>query len=120
METLQRQSLFISKEQIISPLVAVLNTVTQKSPDKVSPSRPLSQSINESLGNLFPEQKYDEKNIQKTKEMLGKTVNQFSLEQLNDVVAEVQYLTDSWLDDFERKTFGGVTLQELLHEKGTL
>ncbi|KKP87931.1 MAG: hypothetical protein UR93_C0027G0008, partial [Berkelbacteria bacterium GW2011_GWA2_35_9] len=38
--------------------------------------------------------------------------------ELNDVITEVEYLTESWLDEYERNIFDGLTLQELLHEKG--
>ncbi len=41
-----------------------------------------------------------------------------SPEQLKNIITEVQFLTESWLDEFERQIFKGLTLQELLHEKG--
>jgi hypothetical protein len=120
METVQSQSLLINKEQIISPLVEVLNTVTQKLPDKARPSKPLSQSINESLENLFPEQTYDGKNIQKAKGILGDLAKSLTTEQLKDAIVEIQFLAESWLDDFEREIFKGITLRELLHEKESI
>lgn len=77
----------------------------------------ISQSITHSLETLFPEQKFD-KTIQKAREILGLLANEFTPEQLKDVVMEIQYLTDSWLDEYERELFNGKTLRELLHEKG--
>ena len=110
------QQLLIREEQIIRPLVEVLDTVT---PIPKTPSEPVSSTIRESLDELFPEQKYEEKDIQKAKEALGKVADEFTEIELKGVMAEVQLLAESWLDDFERKTFKGLTLKELLHEKGS-
>jgi hypothetical protein len=112
-----QQQLLITDNQIIAPLVEVLEEVTARSPGILQPKE-ISPSLKESLNNLFPEQQYDEKNIQKAKEILGKLADEFSSVQLKGVVAEVQYLAENWLDDFERKIFKGLTLNELLHEKG--
>ncbi len=77
----------------------------------------VSPSITQSLDTLFPEQKFD-KSIQKSKEILGPLTDNFTPEQLQDLVMEMQFLIDSWLDDYERQLFDGKTLRELLHEKG--
>lgn len=90
-------------------LVEILNTVPQ-------PSN--TQSIRKPLDELFPEQKYEEKDIQKAKEILGALANEFSTGQLKDIITEIRYLAECWLDDFEREMFSGLTLKELLHEKG--
>ena len=115
METAQ-QSFFITEAQIIEPTLEVLKEVTPK-PDHEP--REISQSLSQSLDNLFPEQQYDEKNLQKTKEILGEIADEFTDIQLKGIVGEVQFLAESWLDDFERKIFKGMTLKELLHEKGS-
>lgn len=113
------QQLLIAEEKIITPLVQVLEQAPTRSIEPYQPNK-VSPSIRESLDILFPEQQYEEKRIQKTKEILGKLCQEFTESQLRDVVTEIQFLADSWLDDFERKTFGGLTLKELLHEKGSL
>lgn len=113
------QQLFIREEQIIRPLVEVLDTVTP-TPSPRAPQEPISPTIRQSLNEMFPEQQYDEKAIQKAKEILGETAKEFTQEQLQDAVTEIQYLCESWLDDFERQVFQGKTLNELLHEKGGL
>ena len=77
-----------------------------------------SQSVKKTLEELFPEQEYQEKQIKRTKEILGGLANEFTEIQLQGVVTEVQYLAGSWLDGFEREIFDGLTLKELLHEKG--
>lgn len=79
-----------------------------------------SQSTIQTLDKLFPEQEREEKNIKKAKQILNQLSEQFNDQQLKDLIAETQFLTDSWLDDFERSIFKGLTLQELFHEKGAL
>ncbi|MBI3485655.1 hypothetical protein HY025_01780 [Candidatus Daviesbacteria bacterium] len=119
MQTPEQQPL-ITEAQFIPPLIEILEEVTPKSINIQPQIQETSKSLKESLDNLFPEQKYEEKNLQRTKEILGELANDFSSEQLKDAITEVQYLAESWLDDFEREVFGGLTLKELLHEKGGL
>lgn len=76
------------------------------------------QKLSAALDQFFSEQQYEDKNIKEAKKILGDLSNEFSEEQLKDIVTEVQYLTESWLDNFEREVFKGLTLKELLHEKG--
>jgi hypothetical protein len=72
------------------------------------------------LDQMFPEQKREEKRIKKAKEALGILAHEISRVELKRVVAEVEYLTEIWLDELERSIFDGLTLRELLHEKGGL
>lgn len=118
METAEQQQL-ITEEQIITPAVEVLEQVTPKPPGTPQ-AKEISESLKQSLDNLFPEQQFDEKSVQKAKEILGKLADQLTPDQLKDTVTEMQFLANSWLDDFERKIFKGLTLKELLHEKGGL
>jgi hypothetical protein len=100
----------ITEEQIITPLVEILETT----PKAIEATKSVIQSLDE----LFPEQQHQEKNIKEAKAILGVVAKEFTNAQLRDVVCEIQYLADSWLDDFERQSFNGKTLAELLHEKG--
>lgn len=106
----------ITEDQLISPLGEVLDKVIQPAHQSLDNSRPIIQSLNE----LFPEQQYEDKDIQKTKQVLGEVISQFSPEELKTAMTEVQYLVETWVDDFEREIFEGKTLRELLHEKGSL
>ncbi len=109
----KRELPVVTEEKIITPLKEILgNAIPTTEPKKVSPT------LAQSLDDLFPEQQYDEKDIQKAKELLGPIVKEFTPEQLRDAVAEIRYLCESWIDDFERKVFKGKTLNEMLHEKG--
>lgn len=78
----------------------------------------IPQSTEQSLAQLFPEQKYEEKRLKQTKDALGLLGYELSAIELETVVMEVEFLTETWLDEFERQIFKGLTLQELLHEKG--
>lgn len=109
----------ITEKQIVAPLELVLNEATPQI-EKQFPNSPNVPTIKKSLDDLFPEQKYEDKNIQKAKEALGPIANKFSTEELKGVIADVQFLVDTWLDEFERDVFDGLTLKELLHEKGDL
>ena len=114
------EQLLITENQIIEPLVGILNDTVPLVDSMSSNTKETHVSIRESLDTLFPEQQYDEKNIKKAKEILGVIGNEFSPVQFRDVVTEIHYLVESWLDDFEREIFDGLTLRELLHEKGSL
>ncbi len=107
-----KPTLRITEEKIVQPLKQVLGTITPSVPIKIP------TSITKSLDDLFPEQEYEEKTIKRAKEVLGSLADQLTSDQLRDSVAEVQFLVNTWLDEFEQTIFDGLTLKELLHEKG--
>lgn len=80
--------------------------------------QPQPLTTEQSLNNLFPEQKYSDKRIRQAKEALGLLAFEYNESELENLILEVESLTESWLDEFERQTFNGLTLLELLHEKG--
>lgn len=116
MQTAEQQ-LLIREEQHITPAVGVLNEIISAPPEHLQPTE-VSQSVSDVLEKLFPEQEYEEKTIQMAKEILGDIAKEYSPEELKCAIIEMQYLIDTWLDDFEKKIFNGMTLKELLHEKG--
>jgi hypothetical protein len=77
-------------------------------------------SINESLDVMFPEQKHQDKDLTKTKEVLGKLSKSFTDLQLKEIITDIDFLVENWLDQFEQEIFEGKTLKKLLHEKGGL
>jgi len=99
-------------ERLIKPFVQVFN--------QPSLNNNKGASISESLDVMFPEQKRQDREVAKTKEILGKLADSFTTLQLKDIVTDIDYLVEGWLDEFEREKFGGKTLKELLHEKGGL
>lgn len=112
MDEPKQQELIITEDKYFVPLKKVLES---------SPSQSLvPTSLKKSLDELFPEQEYEEKAIKRAKEVLGGLVNEFSQDQIRDIVAEIQFLVTTWLDEFEKGIFDGLTLKELLHEKGSI
>lgn len=114
------EAILVPEKHIIEPLELVLNEVTPKTQQEALRPKVNQETVKKSLDQLFPEQQYDDKDIQKVKEILGPIADKFTSPELRDIVAETQFLISSWLDDFEREIFNGLTLNELLHEKGGL
>lgn len=114
------QQLLIPEEKILTPLIEVLDTITPKPENAPKPFESITQSLRQSLDELFPEQKFEDKDIQKAKEVLGLLASEFTPEQLGGVIIEMQLLAQSWLDDLERDLFKGLTLKEVLHERGSI
>ncbi len=56
----------------------------------------------------------EQKDIDEAREILGNNAKNLSDEELKDLLVEMQYLVESWLDEYERKIFNGKTLNELL------
>ncbi len=106
-----------SEDKFITPLEAVLHEATPKA--QYEERADIDKGVlKKSLDDLFPEQRYEEKDIQRAKEILGQLAEKFSNQELLNVITDIQFLVNNWLDDFERKTFNGLTLKKLLHEKG--
>ena len=106
----------LNTETILQPVTQVFEDITSVPSDRKLNN--VSPATTRSIQEIFPEQEYDDKNIQKAKVILGDLANSFSKEDLRDIVAQVEYLAESWLDDFERDVFNGKTLNELLHDRG--
>ncbi len=72
--------------------------------------------ITNSLNSIFPTQT-EENKVTKTRKVLGETANTLSNEQIETVITQFQYLMDTWLDEYEREVFSGMTLKEVINEK---
>lgn len=73
------------------------------------------QGAYEQINQLFSEQDQKENTVLEAREILGESAKDMTDEQVYELVTEMQFLVDSWLEEFERKTFGGKTLNELLN-----
>lgn len=116
-EPVKKDRPVITEEQVVTPLVEILDH-TIPTTKITSPLGEIPKSVDEALDVLFPEQQYEEKTIQTAKEMLGVVAKELSPEELKCAIVKMQYLVETWMDDFERGIFNGLTLNELLHEKG--
>jgi len=97
--------------QKIQPLQS--ETTSNQSPLLDSLSQ--SQDTYEKLNELFSEQDQQQKTILEARETLGDSAKELTDEQVYDLATEMQHLVDTWLEEFERKTFDGKTLKELLN-----
>jgi hypothetical protein len=59
----------------------------------------------------------EQEDIDEARDILGDIAKDISDDDLRNIVVEIQFLVESWIDEYERKTFNGKTLNELL---GTL
>lgn len=84
-------------------------------PQEIPDTNPLAPFENV-LNSIFPGQT-EENKIIKTRRILGETASSLSDEQIQCIVSEFQFLIDSWLDEYERNVFKGMTLKEVLNEK---
>jgi hypothetical protein len=99
-----------ARQEIVAPFVQVFDQSALKFKQNLT--------ITESLDVMFPEQKRQDKDLLKAKEALGELAKEFTEVELKEVITDVDFIVESWLDDFERELFKGKTMQELLHEKG--
>lgn len=77
----------------------------------VSPLQPLDEALNRIFSNT-----QEETRLLKARRIMGDVVAETSDEDLEIFLTEFQYLIDSWLDEFERLSYGGQTLKEMLQE----
>ena len=78
------------------------------------PKFPIDKDVYENLNRLFTDQDKEQRTVREAREILGDPAEKLTDEQIYNLVTNAQYLVDSWLEEFERKIFGGKTLSELL------
>lgn len=98
----------------LEPRPKVTPLFEDKKPEENKPTNPLA-SLESALNAILPTSE-DETNIIRTRRILSKTAESLSDEQIECMVTEFQFLINSWLDEFERDTFSGKTLKEVLQE----
>lgn len=110
-------------EELGLPLFSIQDSVTQLKPltkvGLINESHSYTQNpqtvIENALNTIFPQQS-EENKISRTRRMLGETAQTLTDGQIETIVIEFQFLIDSWLDEFERHVFNGMTLKEVLNE----
>ncbi|MDD2823162.1 MAG: hypothetical protein PHQ59_03690 [Candidatus Daviesbacteria bacterium] len=73
------------------------------------------QNTYEKLNEIFIEQDKQKRTILEAREILGETAESLTDSQVFDLVNEIQFLVDSWIEEYEQKVFSGKTLNELLN-----
>ena len=92
----------------------ILNQESPILPNLPSDFQSNKQGAYDQINQLFNEQDQQEKTVQEARDILGESAKDLTDSEVYDMVNEVQYLVDTWLEEFERKTFDGKTLNELL------
>lgn len=77
-------------------------------------SKDNSQEAYSLLNQELDTQEIQKKTILDTRHILGDSANSLTDDQILDLVNEIQFLVDSWLEEFERNSFDGKTLNELI------
>ncbi len=108
---LQRLPLYPTLETRFQVTSTVKSIIVSPEPINTNPLASLESALN----SILPTQ-IEETNILKTRKILGETAATLSDEQIESIVTEFQFLANSWLDEFERDVFDGMTLKEVLHE----
>lgn len=93
---------------------SVLNPESSSLPNLPSDFESKKRGTYEQLNQLFTEQDQQEKTVQEARDILGESAKDLSDSEVYNMVNEVQFLVDTWIEEFERKTFDGKTLNELL------
>jgi len=71
------------------------------------------QAPEKTLNAIFP-QPEEQTKLERAKAILGDLSKSYSDEKLENLVSDFEYLAESWLDLFEKESFEGMTLRELL------
>jgi len=85
-----------------------------ETPQKIPVSYNPQQSIETAINNIFPLASEDNK-TSRMRKALGNTAQSLSNEQIETITTEFQCLIESWMDEFEKKVFSGLTLKEVLN-----
>lgn len=85
--------------------------VEEKQP---SPSR---TDVYDKLNKFFNEKDHDQVELIEAREILGENANNFTDDQIQDLISNIRYLVGSWVEDFERHIFEGKTFDEVFTPK---
>lgn len=66
------------------------------------------------VNKLFSDQNQEQQDILEAREILGDDAKELTDDQVFELINEVQFLVDSWVEEYEKDVFGGKTLDELL------
>ncbi len=58
----------------------------------------------------------EQQDIDEAREILGDTTKNLTDDQLKDQIVMVQFLIESWMDEFEKEVFRRLTLKEVLND----
>ena len=85
-----------------------------ETPQKIPVSYNPQQSIETAINNIFPLAS-EENKTSRMRKALGNAAKSLSNEQIETITTEFQCLIESWMDEFEKNVFSGLTLKEVLN-----
>lgn len=77
------------------------------------PLSPLTKAYDK-LNQFFDDQNQQQRAVEEARDILGESATSLTDEELYDLTNEMQYLVDTWIEEFERDVFDGKTLKDLL------
>jgi len=101
-----------------SPQLSIFETTTLNTPSSIkTPVKTQAINVFDPLKNAFDEifpQNLEENTVLKMRRSLGERAINMSDEEVQCVATKFQFLIDTWLDEFEKEVFNGMTLKEVL------
>ncbi len=88
-------------------------SINNTAPEQFHGFQSKQQGTYDKLNQLFTEQDQQNKTVLVARETIGESAEALTDSQVYDLVNEIQYLVDSWLEEYERQVFKGNTLNEL-------
>lgn len=88
--------------------------LTLQESSRVSPSLSNQNGTYDQLNQFFVDQNQEQRSILEAREILGNEAKNLTDDQVFGLLNEIQYLVDSWLEEYETNVFDGKTLDELL------
>ncbi len=78
--------------------------------------KPTSNRIDvyDKINHFFNESDSDVKAIEQARQILGDDAKTLRTEQIQDLLSNIDYLVNSWIEEFERSVFDGKTFNELI------
>lgn len=107
MNTIESLPLFQEPQRYISPIKSSLPSIINQHTD----------IFERTLDTVYPERHLENKSVIQAIKVLGNAAEHMNATELQTIVSQVQYLVDTWLDEFEMEMFEGSTLYELLEGK---
>lgn len=87
---------------------------TKDVPEQILKTPNQQVSLEGAINSLFPTQAEEDK-VTRTRKHLGETAKTLSNAQVETIIAEFQFLIDTWMDEYEKEVFNGQTLKEILN-----
>ena len=87
---------------------------SQEIDNKITSSQFNQLDTYDKLNEHLNTQDKQQKTVEKARQLLGKDGNSLTDEESYNLYTEIKFLTDSWVEEFERGVFNGKSLKELL------